>query len=127
MLPKMDYISDGIIKQENFGQVEVLEEFKDNQFNSCNGNITGETGNLGVTYMPLDNTVGKGPIDGTSIDININPTLSQLGAAEAFLMKGMDMLIFMLQQMGTGTKQYIIMMEISKQMNILKSVQLRLE
>lgn len=42
-------------------------------------------------------------------------------------MKGMDMLIFMLQQMGTGTKQYIILMEISKQMDILKSVQLRLE
>ncbi|MCW4128989.1 hypothetical protein ONT16_12175 [Prevotella copri] len=88
MLPKMDYISNGITKQENFGQVEILEEFKDNQFNSCNGNITGETGNLGVTYMPLDNTVGKGPIDGTSIDININPTLSQLGAAEAFSHEG---------------------------------------
>lgn len=42
-------------------------------------------------------------------------------------MKGMDMLIFMLQQMGTGTKQYIILMKISKQMDILKSVQLRLE
>ena len=88
MLPKMDYISNGIIEQENLGQVEILEEFKDNQFNSCNGNITGETGNLGVTYMPLDNTVGKGPIDGTSIDVNINPTLSQLGAAEAFSHEG---------------------------------------
>jgi hypothetical protein len=87
-LSATDYIIEGIVKTELFNPVVVDEDFKDVNFTSQVGNITGETGNLGVTYMPTNGGAGKGPLDGKSVHININPTLSPTGAAEAFSHEG---------------------------------------
>ena len=87
-LSETKYIRDGVEKTEYFKPVEIIEEFKDASFTSQVGNITGETGNLGVTYMPTNGGSGKGPLDANSIHININPTLSPVGAAEAFSHEG---------------------------------------
>ena len=88
MQSEMNYISNGVVMKESFPQVEVCNDFKDISFLSCIGNTQGETGNLGVTYMPTNGGSGKGPMDGSSIDININPTLNPIGAAETFSHEG---------------------------------------
>ena len=83
-----EYIENGQKCNEYFNPVEIFDDFKDFGFTSCIGNTTGDTGNLGVTYMPTNGGPGKGPKDGSSIDININPSLSPLGAAETFSHEG---------------------------------------
>jgi len=87
-LSQTQYILNGLQENEEFGPVEIENDFMDILFTSCVGNTTGETGNLGVTYMPTKGGSGKGPIDGESIHININPYLSPLGAAESFSHEG---------------------------------------
>ena len=82
------FISEGVEDIEKFNPVVIEEDYKDVNFTSQIGNITGETGNLGVTYMPTNGGPGKGPLDGNSVHININPTLSPTGAAEAFSHEG---------------------------------------
>lgn len=87
-LSETSFIKDGVELTEKFSPVIIDNEFKDEHFTSPVGNITGETGNLGVTYMPTNGGTGKGPLDGNSVHININPTLSPTGAAEAFSHEG---------------------------------------
>ena len=84
-LKSTKYVNDGRISIERFLPVEKVESFIDTDFTSCSGNITGETGNLGVTYMPANGGLGKSDADNpNSIHVNINPSLSPTGAAEAF-------------------------------------------
>lgn len=88
-LQETQYISNGKIFKEKFRQVEFLDDLIDKNFNSCSGNTTGECANLGVTYMPSNGKVGKSDAkDPNSIHININPSLSPIGAAEAFSHEG---------------------------------------
>lgn len=87
-LSSTEYIKEGNRNNEVFNPVEILEDFKDTEFTSCSGNTTGETGNLGVTYMPTKGGAGKGPVKENSIHININPSLSPTGAAETFSHEG---------------------------------------
>jgi RHS repeat-associated protein len=87
-LSETEYISEGVVCSEKFNPVVIEEDFKDVNFISQSGNTTGETGNLGVTYMPTNGGSGKGPLDGNSVHVNINPTLSPTGAAEAFSHEG---------------------------------------
>ncbi len=82
------FISEGVEDIEKFNPVVIEEDYKDPNFSRQIGNITGETGNLGVTYMPTNGGQGKGPLDDNSVHININPTLSPTGAAEAFSHEG---------------------------------------
>lgn len=44
---------------ESFRPVYTEDDFKDPDFTSSTGNTTGETGNLGVTYMPTNGSLGK--------------------------------------------------------------------
>jgi len=87
-LSETKYISEGVEHTECFNPVVIDEDFKDVNFTSQIGNITGENGNIGVTYMPTNGGPGKGPLDGKSVHININPTLSPIGAAESFSHEG---------------------------------------
>ena len=88
-LDKTRYVSNGKTNIEKFMPVEVLEDFKDTEFTSSIGNTTGETGNLGVTYMPNNGGSDKADADNpNSIHININPSLSSTGAAETFSHEG---------------------------------------
>ena len=88
-LDKTRYVSNGKTDIERFMPVEVLEDFKDTEFTTSTGNTTGETGNLGVTYMPTNGGSGKADADNpNSIHININPSLSPTGAAETFSHEG---------------------------------------
>lgn len=82
------FISEGVEDIEKFNPVVIEEDYKDLNFSRQIGNITGETGNLGVTYMPTNGGQGKEPLDDNSVHININPTLSPTGAAEAFSHEG---------------------------------------
>ena len=87
-LSETQYVKNGEMFSEYFSPVEVNAEFKDINFTSSVGNTTGECGNLGVTYMPTNDGKGKSPIGNNSIHININPTLSDIGAAEVFSHEG---------------------------------------
>ncbi len=88
-LDKTRYVSNGKTDIERFMPVEVLEDFKDTEFTTSTGNTTGETGNLGITYMPTNGGSGKADADNpNSIHININPSLSPTGAAETFSHEG---------------------------------------
>ena len=88
-LQETQYNKNGETSNEKFNTVEVIDDFADKAFDSCSGNTTGECGNLGVTYMPSDDGTGK--VDAkepNTIHININPSLSSVGAAEAFSHEG---------------------------------------
>ena len=88
-LEKTEYISNGQKGIEQFKPVEIEDDFKDTNFTSCIGNITGETGKLGVAYMPTNGGSGKADaVNPNSIHININPSLSPTGAAETFSHEG---------------------------------------
>ena len=83
------YVLNGKTSIEKFMPVEICEDFKDTNFTSSIGNTTGETGKLGVTYMPTGGSSGKADADSpNSIHININPSLSSTGAAETFSHEG---------------------------------------
>ena len=84
-LQETQYIRNGELFSEQFNQVQIDAEFIDKGFQYCSGNTTGEYGNLGVTYMPVNGSIGKEDAHNpSSIHININPTLSPVGAAETF-------------------------------------------
>ena len=72
-LQEVSYISKGETQIEKFNPVIIEDDFKDVDFTSPIGNITGETGNLGVTYMPTNGGPGKADAENSSsIHININ-------------------------------------------------------
>ena len=48
------------------------DDFKDPDFTSSTGNTTGETGNLGVTYMPTNGSLGKADAENPN-SIHVNP------------------------------------------------------
>lgn len=102
------YVKNNELYTESFNQVVIEEDFKDLEFKYQTGNITGETGNLGVTYMPTKGGEGKGPVGDNCIQININPTLSPIGAAETFS-HDMATHIYILSQMAIEMRLYIIM------------------
>ena len=82
------------VRQEKFEPVivETDPEFIDTNVERMTSLTTGETGNLGVTYMPLSvNPQKMEKADASNPDIihiNINPTLSKVGAAEIFSHEG---------------------------------------
>ena len=82
----------------------IIDDFKDQNFTSCSGIITGETGNLGVTYMPTNGGRGKGPKNANSIHININPSLSIIGAAETFSHEGYGHALIYITTKGNRNK-----------------------
>ena len=83
------YIFDDKIGVEKFNEVEMWEDLADVDFQRSQANTTGECGNLGVTYMPTNGERGKVVAkNSNSIHININPSLSSIGAAETFSHEG---------------------------------------
>ena len=88
-LTQTNYVRNGEKETEYFNPISVHEDFFDTNFTSCSGNTVGEYGNLGVTYMPTNGEVGKADAENpNSIRININPSLSPVGAAETFSHEG---------------------------------------
>ena len=83
------YIFNGKIGVEKFNEVEIWEDLADVDFQRSQTNTTGECGNLGVTYMPTNGERGKAVAkNSNSIHININPSLSSIGASETFSHEG---------------------------------------
>lgn len=83
------YSYNGTLGEEDFNPVTTDIDFADPHFINYTGNITGECGNLGVTYMPTNGGPGKADaINPNTIRININPSLSDIGAAETFSHEG---------------------------------------
>ena len=88
-LTQTNYVRNGERGTEYFNPVSFHEDFCDTNFTSCSGNTVGEYGNLGVTYMPTNGEIGKADAENpNSIHININPSLSPVGAAETFSHEG---------------------------------------
>ena len=88
-LEETKFVYDGKVGIERFRSVYIEDDFKDTGFASSTGNTTGETGNLGVTYMPTNGSLGKADAENpNSIHVNINPSLSPTGAAETFSHEG---------------------------------------
>ena len=104
-LQEVSYISKGETQIEKFNPVIIEDDFKDVDFTSPIGNITGETGNLGVTYMPTNGGPGKADAENSSsIHININPSLSPIGAAETFSHEGYGHAFIYVQSGGDRSK-----------------------
>ena len=103
-LSKTKYIENGTEKVESFEPVVLLDDFRDYGFSSSTGNTTGESGNLGVTYMPTKGGKGKGAINANSIHININPSLSLVGAAETFSHEGYGHALIYIRTNGDRNK-----------------------
>ncbi|RGN77117.1 hypothetical protein DXB41_15895, partial [Segatella copri] len=88
-LEETKYVYNEKVSIESFRPVYTEDDFKDPDFTSSTGNTTGETGNLGVTYMPTNGSLGKADAENpNSIHVNINPSLSPTGAAETFSHEG---------------------------------------
>jgi len=81
------YDSYGLLHNDgklSYGGID--QDFKDNNFESVSGLTTGETGNYGKTLFPdLD---GLQNSSSNKIEIYLHPSLSRIGAAEAFSHEG---------------------------------------
>jgi hypothetical protein len=104
-LQQTQYLYKGEFFTEYFKPVTIDNEFVDSEFKSCSGNTTGECGNLGVTYMPTNDMDGKADAkEPSSIHININPSLSKIGAAETFSHEGYGHALIYVQTNGNRTQ-----------------------
>ena len=129
-LEKTDFIYNGELHTETFAPVGKDDFFVDSEFKSCSGNTTGEYGNLGVTYMPTNGEKGKSDAKNPIlIHININPSLSPLGAAETFSHEGFGHALIYVETNGDRT-QAVHHFDNSKETNktlIDKSIRARKE
>ena len=104
-LQQTQYLYKGEFFTEYFKPVTIDNEFVDSEFKSCSGNTTGECGNLGVTYMSTSDMDGKAYAkEPSSIHININPSLSKIGAAETFSHEGYGHALIYVQTNGNRTQ-----------------------
>ena len=100
-LEETKYVYNKKVSIESFRPVYTEDDFKDPDFTSSTGNTTGETGNLGVTYMPTNGSLGKADAENpNSIHVNINPSLSPTGAAETFSHEGYGHALFFVESGG---------------------------
>jgi len=99
--------SEGSIHSEEFNKILIESDFIDDNFQSLVGNITGEVGNLGVTYMPnpeKEPFAKSSVINPSGIHININPHLSLVGAAETYSHEANGHASIYVQSDGNRTK-----------------------